>query len=114
MTNTLDYEKLRTQIRIRRVRNHWRQADLAERIDVTPAYISRIETGKDRPSLGILYRMSQAFECTVDDLIRADGQESGSYLIATIKSRAEKASDPQRCKILRMIELLLAEDVSVD
>ena len=37
MTNTLDYEKLRTQIRIRRVRNHWRQADLAERIDVTPA-----------------------------------------------------------------------------
>lgn len=50
----------------------------------------------------------------MDDLIRADGQESGSYLIATIKSRAEKASDPQRRKILRMIELLLAEDVSVD
>lgn len=114
MTTTLDYEKLRTQIRTRRVRNHWRQADLAERVDVTPAYISRIETGKDRPSLGILYRMSQVFECTVDDLICADGQEPGSYLIANIKSRAEKASDPQRRKILRMIELLLAEDVSVD
>lgn len=114
MINTLDYEKLRAQIRTRRVRNHWRQADLAERIDVTPAYISRIETGKDRPSLSILYRMSQVFDCTVDDLIGADTREAGSYLIATIKSRAEKASDPQRRKILRMIELLVAEDVSVD
>lgn len=42
------------------------QKQLAERLDVTPSYIARIETGRDNPTIGQLAHISEALGVGLD------------------------------------------------
>ena len=46
------------------------QKQLAKLIDVTESQISQIETGKRNPGFETLLKLSEVFECTVDDIVR--------------------------------------------
>lgn len=56
--------------RIREIRKGMRlsQEQLAEKVDVDPRYISRIELGKCFPSLGTLDKIAHAFDVELRDL----------------------------------------------
>ncbi len=44
---------------------------LAEMTGVTPAHISKLETGKEEPSLGLLKKLATALEVDIDSLVGA-------------------------------------------
>lgn len=66
---TLDYKKIGYRISRCRKRMKISQAELAELTNLSVGYISHIETGKKKPSLEVLVRVSEALNVTVDRLL---------------------------------------------
>lgn len=52
--------QIAVEIRSRRMERGWSQGDLARLIGVDHSYISRLESGKRVPSVGMLARLSEA------------------------------------------------------
>lgn len=55
-------------IRIRRSERHWTQEQLAKKLELTPAYIHLLENGKRQPSLEIIVKLLDIFECGFREL----------------------------------------------
>lgn len=111
MQSTPDYQAIRARIRQQRLRLGLRQERLAELVEVSPAYISRLETGKDNPSLQMLYRFAAVFECSVNDFLMEGALNSSDHLLGEIVSRARGARPEQRKKILQIMDLVLDNSV---
>lgn len=58
-------------IRVWREHRGLTAAVLAETIGVTPAHISKLETGKGEPSIGLLKRLATALDVDIDSLVGA-------------------------------------------
>lgn len=53
-----------------RLRGNRSQYWLAKAVDTYPANIARIETAQSMPGAGLLSRLAEALEVTIDELIR--------------------------------------------
>ncbi len=65
----MNYELMGKNIANMRIKNHFTQEQLAEKIDVSTVFISQIETSVRKPSLETIYKLSVALNTTVDTLI---------------------------------------------
>lgn len=78
---------------------------LAKIVDVSPSFISQIETAKANPSVGTLLAIVSALDITLDELFFAPGGEPGSSPPAAAASRpvvrAPAPHPPPRGPILR-------------
>jgi transcriptional regulator with XRE-family HTH domain len=45
------------------------QEQLALRADVNRTFVGKIETGKNQPTLAVIYRLSEGLECELPDLL---------------------------------------------
>lgn len=63
---TVDGKKVR---RLRLVKKHWRQEDLAQATGLQPGTISRIETDYHEPQLGTVGKLADALGVDFDDLV---------------------------------------------
>lgn len=61
------------RIRAMRIRRNLSQQALADMIGVHQCMISMYETGENLPRMGTLFRLTEALECTVDDLYPKTG-----------------------------------------
>ena len=59
-------------VRRHRHRLKWTQEMLAAEVKLSSDYISRLELGKENPTLDVLVRISIVFKRDVVDLFRAD------------------------------------------
>jgi transcriptional regulator with XRE-family HTH domain len=60
-------DKVKDEVRNRRVMQRMTQRELAEKANVDRSYLSRIETGDVKPSLAILERIAHALGCSLKD-----------------------------------------------
>ena len=58
------YIKIGAKIRYYRIINKMEQAEFAEKIGVTRQYLSKIETGRAKPSTDLLFKI--AYELNID------------------------------------------------
>lgn len=65
----IDYEMIGQRIRGWRIRKKMTQEQMATLIEREPAYISRIENGRQKPSLDTLLRICCALELNISDLL---------------------------------------------
>ena len=65
----LNYKHLGRRIREERIRARVSQARLAEMTDSSPQYISHIENARKKASLGLIVRVANALEISVDQLL---------------------------------------------
>ena len=65
----VDYVLLGEQIKFWRQHRNFTQEKLAEKVELTPGFISLIETGKKRASLETLIRVCKELEITLNDLL---------------------------------------------
>ena len=65
----VDYVLLGTRIKEQRQRRMLTQQQLAEKVSLTPGFISRIETGNKKPSLEVLLSICETLNITLNDLL---------------------------------------------
>lgn len=63
-----------------RLEHDWSRRQLAERLDVHPAQISRYEAGESAPSLWVLRGLCEAFHVTADELVFGARRRAGGEL----------------------------------
>jgi transcriptional regulator with XRE-family HTH domain len=63
-------EKMEYRILEIRKQKGFSQKDLSEVVEVDKAYISRVERGKQQPSVESLHKIATALGVTIDDLIK--------------------------------------------
>ena len=67
---SFDCTQIGERIRYYRTKAGMSQSDLASALFIASNhYISRLETGKDAPSLELIITMADLFHCTTDDLL---------------------------------------------
>ena len=66
---TVDYKQIGKRVKEIRRLNHMTQAELAELTDMSDNYISRIERGVKKASLGSLIKMAMVFDTSLDALV---------------------------------------------
>lgn len=95
------------RLRQLRVERGLSQATLAERIDVTPEYVSRIERGRVGPSMEILSRLGRALGVDVRDLFDFDVHPARrDPTVARLEQVATAATGEDRQVILRIAEII--------
>lgn len=65
----IDYKAIGQRIKIARIKKAITQEAVADIIDVTPAHMSNIETGKTKVSLPTLIAIANALSVSVDTLL---------------------------------------------
>ena len=69
MTHDIDYSQLGKRIKRFRLKSHFTQERLAEKIDVATSTIAHAESGTSKPSLALLLNIANALNVTLDQLI---------------------------------------------
>lgn len=64
-----DLKSIGSRIKFYRTRQHMSQFQLSELADITPVYLSLIETGQRTPSLEVLTKISSALCISMDLLV---------------------------------------------
>ena len=67
--NDINYELIGTRIREKREEAGYSQEQLAWDAELSNTYVSLVETGKKKPSLGSLLKISNALGITLDELL---------------------------------------------
>lgn len=70
----INYVAIGLRIRELRRQKFWTQEKLAEKAEIAPDYLCRIESGKKHPSLKTILLLAGALDTTADDLL-ADVQK---------------------------------------
>lgn len=65
----IDYKAIGQRVKIARIKKGTTQEAIADIIDVTPAHMSNIETGKTKVSLPTLIAIANALSVSVDTLL---------------------------------------------
>lgn len=66
------------------------QSDLAERLDISPSYLSELESGRKQVTLQILEKYSQSFDLPISSILLfseniEDGSIAGKFKTAAAK-----------------------------
>lgn len=70
-TENIDYHDIGKRVRNLRIQHRITQEFLAEQLDLTPAYLSRIERGKAKAGLSTLVAIANYFQVSLDLLLAA-------------------------------------------
>lgn len=105
----IDYLSIGKRIRMNRCNVGMTQELLAEKVNVSPPYISRIESGSSSPSLQTLVDICNALDLTIDDLM----QDSLPAARKRISSRLEEllidCTTAEMNMIVNVVDVLLQE-----
>lgn len=68
------YRILADRLRRERARAGWSLEELAERAGISGTFVAHIETGRKKPSLLTVHRLSRALNLPLSDLLKEDRQ----------------------------------------
>lgn len=104
----MDYELLGKRIREERKRLKLTQEKLAERIDLSEAYIGQIERGERILSLDTLLKITDQFGVTVDYLINNSLDLNDDQFLNQLKKIMIDRSTKEKKMILDVLRVMLA------
>lgn len=81
----IDYKKVGLKIKEVRLRKNLSQENLAEKCDLSSAYISYVEQGKKKLSLKSIISIANSLGVTVD-LLLGDEAKNNNYLDSTLNN----------------------------
>lgn len=86
-----------------RKRQELSQEKVAERADISPNYLSRIECGKENPTLDILIKLSQALEVEMWEMFDFGHVASHKEIKESIRNFSKTADEPTLRLALKII-----------
>jgi len=83
------------------------QAELAEKINVDPKYISRLETGTSTPSITTVIRISQILKTDISNFFATESLEKRNQMTNSIVLKLSKANIKELRTIFDMVSLIV-------
>ena len=78
--------KLGRRLRSLRKSRSWTLGELSQRVDISEAYLSRIESSDRQPSLAVLINIAQAYGTTLPELFQEEDTTQRNNMIASASS----------------------------
>ncbi len=86
------------------------QAELAEKINVDPKYISRLETGTSTPSIAIIARLGEVLNVEIFNFFIVESKEKKNHIIELINSMLTKATIKELNAILDIVSVIVEKE----
>ena len=107
----LDFVKIGSKIKERRISLKMTQDFIANKLDVNPSHISNIECGRANPSLTALVKIANILECSVDFFISSEYQYKSTEpdtetLEDKILAKLKYCNTDKKQKVLQMIDII--------
>ncbi len=95
--------------RIRRIRkvNKITQEQLAEMIDVSVPYISKIENGKTTASADIIVRLTQALHTSADAILCLEKEDSNTNYADIFSRLIKQCTEEEANQILEILRIII-------
>ena len=74
----MDYKEIGRMVKTLRSKSGWTQEEVAEYAEISPTYLSHIERGTKKASLGVLVRIAEVFGVPMTRLLTGN-QDSDPY-----------------------------------
>lgn len=105
-------DSLGKNIKKNRLERGWSQAELAEKVGVTAAYIGMLERSEKEPKLSTLIRIANTFDTGVDPLL-AEYLTAQQAVICSDYISAITALPPAiRQTVYSLLDIFIAENIS--
>lgn len=104
----LDYNVIGTRIKQARLAKNLTQEDLAEKIDVSVAFLSRVERGNSKINLKRLDQICNLLDVSEGYLLNGASSEQNNYLEKEFAELLKKCS-PEKQKIIYNVAKAIAE-----
>ncbi len=97
-------KKFGKRIQELRLKNNWKQSELAEKVGIASKTQSCIETGKNFPSAELIEKYAKAFNLKLSDLLNISHIEDTSILLKEIFEILNNAKDDDIKLIYKIIK----------
>ncbi len=91
----LDYQEIGKNIRKYRIQKNMKQAELAEKVNVSPQHICHIEKSKSTPSLSILVSIANELDIDLNSLLGSNLSHSAIQLQTEMAEVMKSATTEQ-------------------
>lgn len=105
----IDYSLLGKRVANLRKQQGFTQEQLAEKIGLTPIFISHIETNRSVPSLKTTIKLCNALQVGPEELLMGMEPDSRQYLNNDILRKLEACTPEERRLVDGFLELLLSQ-----
>jgi transcriptional regulator with XRE-family HTH domain len=103
----MDYTQLGKRIREERLALNLTQESLAEKVDVSDAYIGQIERGQRSLSLETLVKLAKRLGVTVDYLLQESVKADDQQFMDQVRQLVAERSIQEKQMVLDIIKLML-------
>ncbi|MEY8256155.1 helix-turn-helix domain-containing protein [uncultured Dubosiella sp.] len=103
----IDYKLIGTRIRNRRKELKLTQEELAEKAQITPFYLSKIENGKSSPTLETIAVLANELDTDLTTIISGVSTINNNYVDKRLSDICNSASDAQLDLIIKISKLIL-------
>ncbi len=107
-----DYELIGKRIKAERIKKKLTQEDMAEKINTSIAFYSRIETGRSHINLRRMLEIADILGVSAGYFITGVGENTNGYLEKEFKNILERCS-PKQLKFIYKVAELVAENLQV-
>ncbi|GGA49235.1 helix-turn-helix domain-containing protein [Paenibacillus physcomitrellae] len=104
----MDYTKLGKRLREERLKLNLTQEKLAEKVEVSEAYIGQIERGERSLSLDTLIKLVNQFGVTVDFLLQDSVSSNNEQFFEALKQIVNNRSIQEKQMALDMLKVLFS------
>ena len=109
----LDYTVIGQRIKKARAAKNYTQEDLAEKIDISVAFLSRIERGSSHLNLTRLNQLCTLLDITEGDLLNGTSSDSMNYLHKEFSELFKKCSPDKQKLIYDVAKVICETDNSI-
>ena len=110
----INYSAVGLRIRKLRRQKFWTQEKLAEKAEIAPDYLCRIESGKKHPSLTTILLIAGALDTTVDDLLADVLRKDTSTMAREEKSLLAGCTEKQKRFVIAICHSIKEEMIKYD
>ena len=104
---TPDYDIIGKRIKKERIKKGMTQEEMANKIDTSVAFYSRIETGKSHINLKRMLQISEILDVPAGYFLSGSNKETDDYLNAEFKEVLSKCTPIQQKFIYNVAELVV-------
>ena len=105
----LDYNIIGERLKKARIENNLTQEKLAEKLDVSIAFLSRIERGSSHISLKRLSQICDILGITEGSILNGSSNNSNTYLVSEFDDILKNAT-PEKQKLIYKIAKIITEE----